>query len=242
MKICLLGYGKMGQAIEKQLLQRGHEISGKVGRVDQNQLESVLVQSDMAIEFSAPHAVVNHLLTCFKLNIPVVCGTTGWLEQWTSVEQHLAHSNAALLYASNFSIGVQLFFELNKKLAHLMKSRNEYQCSLHEVHHTHKKDAPSGTAISLVNDILAEIPRYQTWSLSPSDDQTALYIHSERIDPVVGTHEICYQSEIDRIDICHTAHSRDGFALGAVLAAEYLIGKKGNYSMQDVLGINSKSN
>lgn len=239
MKVCLIGYGKMGRAIEQQLLLRGHFVTYKLGRNDEQLLEKALSDSDLAIEFSSPEAAVNHLKTCFKMHRPVVCGTTGWLEAWNEIQELLKQSNAAFIFASNFSIGVQLFFELNRKLANLMKNRPEYQCAIHEVHHTHKKDAPSGTAISLAQDIIENHPNYTSWNLENSNPSKTLPIYSDRKDPVVGIHQINYTSKIDDIEIKHTAHNRDGFALGAVLAAEFLVGKKGLYTMQDVLGLDS---
>ncbi|MBK7359476.1 MAG: 4-hydroxy-tetrahydrodipicolinate reductase [Saprospiraceae bacterium] len=239
MKVCLIGFGKMGRAIEQQLLLRGHQVAYKLGRNEEPFLEKALADSDIAIEFSSPEAAVNHLKTCFKMQCPVICGTTGWTDAWDEIQDALKQSNSAFIFASNFSIGVQLFFELNRKLAQLMGSRPEYQCSIHEVHHTHKKDAPSGTAISLAQDIIGNHPNYSSWSLDKQLSSETLPIYSERKDPVVGIHQINYNSTIDTLEIKHTAHNRDGFALGAVLAAEFLIGKRGNFTMRDVLGLNS---
>ncbi len=239
MKVCLIGYGKMGQAIELQLLKRGHQVSFKLGKIEESELEFALTNSDIAIEFSSPEAAVKHLKTCFRMQRPVVCGTTGWTAAWDEVLLALNQYNGAFIFASNFSIGVQLFFELNRKLAHLMESRPEYLCAIQEVHHTHKKDAPSGTAISLAQDIIEIHPEYESWSLEPDSKAKSIPILSIRKDPAVGIHQIKYNSPIDEIEISHIAHNRDGFALGAVLAAEFLVDKKGLYSMRDVLGLKS---
>ncbi|MBK8955544.1 MAG: 4-hydroxy-tetrahydrodipicolinate reductase [Saprospiraceae bacterium] len=240
MKICLIGYGKMGKAIEKIALDLGHEISGRINQQARDQLNTALSHSDVAIEFSRPESAVEHLKACIAQQIPVVCGTTGWLEHWTQINALVKEKSGALVYSSNFSVGVQLFFNLNKKLAALMASHPEYRCKMKEIHHIHKLDAPSGTAISLANDILHINPRLEDWKLEPAIQSEVIPIESVRESEVIGTHFIRYTSSIDEIEIKHEAFSRDGFAKGAVLAAEWILHKKGVFSMQDVLGLNEQ--
>ena len=238
MKIALIGYGKMGKTIEEIALQRGHLV---VLKIDIDTLESFTKENlqpcDVAIEFTGPHSAKENILKCFDAGIPVVSGSTGWLESWNEVENYCNKKNGSLLYASNFSVGVNIFFEVNKKLAQLMKQQTGYEISLEEIHHTQKKDAPSGTAITLAEQILQEVPRKKKWVNEVSDNSEDLVIISKREDPAPGTHSIKYSSAVDDIEIIHTAHSRQGFALGAVLAAEFLYGKKGVFKMKDVLGI-----
>jgi 4-hydroxy-tetrahydrodipicolinate reductase len=237
MKIALIGYGKMGKEIEQIAISRGHEI---VLKINSNNLQEFTVENlkkaDVAIEFTIPNAVLKNIYACFDAGVPIVVGTTAWNSYLDEVKNYCKQKNASLLYASNFSIGVNLFFALNKKLAQLMAPYKEYDVMMEEIHHTQKLDAPSGTAISLANDILAIHPTKKKWSLDKSDEQTLL-IKAKRIDPCPGTHIIKYSSEIDDIEIIHTAHNRKGFATGAVIAAEWLIGKKGVYTMNDVLNI-----
>jgi 4-hydroxy-tetrahydrodipicolinate reductase len=237
MRVCLIGYGKMGKAIEEILLQRSHEITGQIGNSNRDELIDSLKKSEVAIEFTHPEAAVHNLKLCFEYQVPVVCGTTGWLNHWNEIIDELKQKNGSLLFASNFSIGVQIFFALNKNLAAMMSAHHRYKCNINEIHHTQKKDAPSGTAISLANDILAVHPDYQQWSLNPQNDSNDLGIHSERIETIVGTHVVSYTSPIDQISIKHEAYSREGFASGAVLAAEWLKDKKGLFSMNDVLNL-----
>jgi len=236
MKIALIGYGKMGHAIEEIAVSRGHEI---VLRVSTKNLEdntvSNIQKADVAIEFSRPEIAFNNLTQCLDAGVPVVCGTTGWLNRFEEIKKYCAEKKGALLYASNFSIGVNIFFELNKRLAQLMSAQQEYEVSMEEIHHTHKKDAPSGTAISLAEQILDILPVKKHWVNQVLTDPSELGILSRRIDPAPGTHKVMYHSEVDDIEIIHTAHSRKGFALGAVLAAEFLKGKSGVFSMADVL-------
>jgi len=236
MKIALIGYGKMGHAIEEIAVSRGHEI---VLRVSTKNLEdntvSNIQKADVAIEFSRPEIAFNNLTQCLDAGVPVVCGTTGWLNRFEEIKKYCAEKKGALLYASNFSIGVNIFFELNKRLAQLMSAQQEYEVSMEEIHHTHKKDAPSGTAISLAEQILDILPVKKKWVNQVPTDPSELGILSRRIDPAPGTHKVMYHSEVDDIEIIHTAHSRKGFALGAVLAAEFLKGKSGVFSMADVL-------
>lgn len=237
MKIILIGYGKMGRAIEAIALQRGHEIVLKVGSENVEKLNSsVHEKADVAIEFTNPLSAFDNLVKCHSAGIPVVCGSTGWLDKWEEIKDLFTQAGA-LIYASNFSIGVNLFFELNKKLASLMAGYPDYSVEIKEVHHTGKKDAPSGTAVTLAEQVMERIPGKTHWVNTPGSDQSALSIVSERIDPAAGTHFVRYSSRIDDIEIIHTAHNRQGFALGSVLAAEFLAGKKGIFTMKDVLGI-----
>lgn len=238
MKIALIGYGKMGKAIEEVALSKGHEIVLKIdldNAADFNQEN--IAKADVAIEFTGPHSAKQNVLKCLELGIPVVCGSTGWLADWQEVADTCAAKNGTLLYASNFSIGVNLFFELNKYLAKLMQPHTDYAVSLKEIHHTQKKDAPSGTAITLAEQIMDVLPNKKQWVNHVSENPEELSILSERIDPAPGTHTITYHSVIDDIEITHTAHTRKGFASGAVLAAEFLPGKKGIYTMQQVMGL-----
>jgi 4-hydroxy-tetrahydrodipicolinate reductase len=238
MKIALIGYGKMGKAIEEIALQKGHEIVLKIN-IDNTEdfTEEHLKQADVAIEFTGPHSAVENLKKCFEVGVPVVCGSTGWLESWSEVEQHCKDKNGALVYASNYSVGVNLFFEVNAYLARLMEQHAEYDVKLEEIHHTEKKDAPSGTAISLAEQVLQSVSRKSNWVNKPAGQEGELEIISKRIDPAPGTHKVTYTSNIDDIEITHTAHNRKGFAGGAVLAAEFLYGKKGIYTMKDVLNL-----
>jgi len=238
-KIALIGYGKMGRAIESVALQRGHII---LCRVDLHNREEwlkpeKLSDADVAIEFTSPESAVDNIVACFEAGVPVVCGTTGWLHRWQEVETRCLEKHQTLLYASNFSLGVNLFFALNKYLAQLMSAYPQYDVQIREVHHTQKKDAPSGTAITLAQQILQRIGWKKRWVNHPAQQPDELSIISERVDPVPGIHEVSYMSAIDDIQIKHTAHSREGFALGAVMAAEWVRGKKGIFTMADVLGL-----
>ncbi len=237
MNIALIGYGKMGKAIEEIALQKGHEIVLKIDVENQNELTEInLQQADVAIEFTGPQNALNNIYKCIDANIPVVCGSTGWLEHWADVERYCMEKNGTLLYASNFSIGVNIFFEVNKKLAALMSKQPAYDVTIEEIHHTEKKDSPSGTAITLAEQIIKEIPKKSTWINEPSTNNDSLVINSIRMDPAPGTHTVTYHSGVDDITIVHTAHNRKGFAGGAILAAEFLQGKKGIFFMKDVLG------
>lgn len=238
MKIALIGYGKMGKAIEEIAIQRGHEISLKIDTDNIAELNPQITgKADVAIEFTGPHSAAENVRKALEAGIPLVCGSTGWIESLPQMILLCEKKNAAFLYASNFSVGVNLFFELNKKLASLMSSREDYKILLTEIHHTQKKDAPSGTALSLAEQILENIPRKTKIVNHSSDRSEDLEIISERIDPAPGTHKVQYSSEIDSIEIIHTAHTRKGFALGAVIAAEYIKDKKGYFQMKDVLGL-----
>jgi len=236
MKIALIGYGKMGKAIEEIAMKNGHEIVLKITSKNLSDLnDENLQQADVAIEFTNPHSAVDNLKKCFDANIPVVCGSTGWLDHWQEIENYCTEKNGTLLFASNFSVGVNIFFELNKKLAMLMSNRPEYNISIEEIHHTQKKDSPSGTAITLAEGILNNNHNKEKWVLGETENNAELSITSKRIDPAPGTHIINYDSLIDSIEIKHTAHSRVGFASGAVLAAEFLKGKRGIVTFSDLL-------
>jgi 4-hydroxy-tetrahydrodipicolinate reductase len=235
MKIALLGYGKMGLAIEKIAVERGHEI---VLRKKKNDTYNGLEQADVAIDFSVPDAAVPHLKKALTTRIPVISGTTGWLERYNDIVDLCQKENGTFLYASNFSLGVNLFFELNSHLAKLMATHSNYDVAMEEIHHTQKLDAPSGTAITLANGII-ENSHYMQWTLDEPTLTDDLKINVKRINHVPGTHVVSYTSEIDTIEIKHTAHSRIGFALGAVIAAEWIVNKKGIYTMKDVLGLST---
>lgn len=238
MKIALIGYGKMGKAIEEIALLNGHEIVLKVhiDNLDEFTIENVQ-KADVAIEFTGPHSAADNIKKCLEAKVPVVCGSTGWLEKLNEIEKICNATNGSLLYASNFSVGVNLFFQLNSFLAELMSDRKEYEVTLEEIHHTEKKDAPSGTAITLAEQVLQHLKSKNKWVNISSANEDELEILSKRIDPAPGTHKVLYKSNIDEIEIIHTAHSRKGFASGAVMAAEFLKGKTGIFSMKDVLGL-----
>ena len=238
MNIGLIGYGKMGKAIEKAALKRGHTISWIIDLENKADLNTEnLKKADVAIEFTTPHTAFENIVFCLQHHTPVVCGSTGWLEKLEEAKAIASGNQTGLIVASNFSIGVNLFFELNKKLASLMQGHPEYNVRMTEVHHTAKKDAPSGTAISLAEQILEHHPLKKKWVNQPSEKKDELTILSERIDPAPGTHLIHYSSPVDDIEIIHTAHNREGFAEGAVIAAEFLKGKSGFYGMKEVLGL-----
>lgn len=231
MKIALVGYGRMGKIIDEIATHRNHKI---VARLNETPTSENLKNADVAIEFSNPEVAFNNIKICLENKIPVICGTTGWLDRKPEIEKIAAENNTAFLYGSNFSLGVNLFFALNEKLADLMKNFTEYNVQLEEIHHTHKKDAPSGTAISLAEGIIKNDQRFNGWKLDETE-KTELGIFAIREDEVPGTHSVFYRSEVDEIEIKHTAYSRNGFAQGAVVAAEWIQGKTGNFSMKDVL-------
>jgi 4-hydroxy-tetrahydrodipicolinate reductase len=234
MKIALLGYGKMGQAIEKIALERGHEI---VLRKDEFNTYEGLSNADVAIDFSIPAVAVSNISSCFYENVPVISGTTGWLEHYDEMVTLCKEKNGAFISSSNFSLGVNLFFELNEYLAKMMSKFDSYQVQMEEIHHTQKLDAPSGTAISLAKGVI-ENSLYTNWTLEePKTNE--IHIEAKRIGTVPGTHTVTYNSPIDAIEIKHTAHNREGFALGAVIAAEWIVGKKGIFTMKDVLNFNT---
>jgi 4-hydroxy-tetrahydrodipicolinate reductase len=233
MNIALLGYGKMGKTIEEIAIQRGHQI---VLKVDKDDHDYNITKADVAIDFSIPTVAFNNISNCINNQIPVISGTTGWLEDYNKAVALCRTKQGAFIYASNFSLGVNIFFELNKTLARMMTNLKQYKVSLEEIHHTQKLDAPSGTAISLANDIITEHSNYKQWKLEESNENT-INITAKRIDDVPGTHTITYESEVDAITIKHVAHNRQGFALGAVIAAEWIVGKTGVFTMNDVLNI-----
>jgi 4-hydroxy-tetrahydrodipicolinate reductase len=238
MRLALIGYGKMGKAIEEIALHRGHEIILKIDIDNANEFtKEKLAAADAAIEFTGPHSAYENVKKLIEFGVPTVCGSTGWLEKLDEIHQLCNEKKGAFVYASNFSVGVNIFFEVNKRLAALMNQHKEYEVQMTEIHHTAKKDAPSGTAITLAEQILENVPRKTKWVNHISDNVDELEIISERIDPAPGTHKIKYSSSIDDIEIIHTAHSRVGFAGGAVLAAEFVAGKKGIFGMKDVLGL-----
>lgn len=238
MKIALIGYGKMGQAIEAIAVSQGHEVIIKVDINSQHLLaKEHLGQADVAIEFTTPETAYDNILKCFEADVPVVCGTTGWLEKLPDIKSRCLAENKAFLYASNFSVGVNIFFEINKKLAALMAFQPQYDVWMEEIHHTQKKDAPSGTAITLAEQVLEKVSRKSGWVNQESHQQQELPIISKREDPAPGTHTVTYTSAIDDITITHTAHSRQGFAAGAVIAAAWLKDKKGIFTMKDVLAL-----
>jgi len=242
MKIALIGYGKMGKAIEEIAVSKGHEIVLKIGASNTSDFTKENIQkADVAIEFTGPHTAFENISKCIQWAVPVVCGSTGWLDHFEKAKKLCEEEKGCLLYASNFSIGVNLFFEIIKQVAALMEPYDNYDVSMTETHHTEKKDAPSGTAISLAEQILAQIGRKNKWvnepSNEPSNEASNLIIRSERIDPAPGTHSVTYESPIDSIEIKHTAHTRKGFAGGAVLAAEFANQKIGIFTMSNVLGL-----
>ncbi len=238
MNIALIGYGKMGRAIEEIALQRGHTI---VLRLDLHNADAFtrenLAAADVAIEFTGPDSAFDNITRALELGVPVVAGSTGWLTRWEEIVGTCNSNEGAFLYASNFSIGVNIFFEINKRLAALMAPHPEYDVTMEEIHHTQKKDAPSGTAVSLAEQVLEKVARKSRWVNETGQSTAELVITSKRIDPAPGTHMVRYSSAIDDIEIIHTAHNRTGFATGAVLAAEFLPGKKGVFDMKDVLGL-----
>lgn len=235
MNVSIIGYGKMGKAIAEILEERGHTIIAKFGAKGMD--ESLLKQSDVAIEFSNPEVAFKNISKCFNNGIPVVSGTTGWLNRYEEAIALCKANEGGFLYASNFSLGVNIFFEINNKLANLMASQMQYDISIDETHHTEKKDAPSGTAITLAEQIIDKMERKSSWTME-DDRESSVKINAFREAHVPGTHLIRYSSEIDSIEIKHTAHTRKGFAFGAVLAAEFLAGKTGVYTMKHVLNIN----
>ncbi|MBS1742412.1 MAG: 4-hydroxy-tetrahydrodipicolinate reductase [Bacteroidetes bacterium] len=238
MHLALIGYGKMGKAIEEIAIAKGHTIVLKINSSNVAEFTAEnLAKADVAIEFTNPHSAVDNIMACLQAGIPVVSGSTGWLDKWAGVEAACKAVNGSLLYASNFSVGVNIFFELNKKLASLMALRPEYAVSVEEIHHTQKKDAPSGTAITIAEGIMHTMPHKTSWVNKQAEKDEELTIISKRIDPAPGTHTVKYSSDVDDIEITHTAHNRKGFAGGAVLAAEFLKGKKGIFTMKEVLGL-----
>lgn len=232
MKIALVGYGKMGKIIDEIAQSRGHEV---VARLRETPTIENLNDPDVVIEFSNPEVAFQNIKTCLENKIPVICGTTGWLDKKPEVEKIALENGTAFLYGSNFSLGVNLFFALNENLAKMMNKFSEYNCQLEEIHHIHKLDAPSGTAISLAEGIIHN-SNFEAWKLDETKEKD-LGIFAIREDEVPGTHSVFYRSEVDEIEIKHTAFNRNGFALGAVIAAEWIVDKKGVFTMKDVLGL-----
>lgn len=232
MKIALLGYGRMGQAIEQIAISRGHDIVIKTSSNTGYNIK----EADVAIDFSIPDAAFNNISNCLNNDVPVISGTTGWLDKYNDAVSLCEKNKGAFIYASNFSLGVNIFFELNEILAKMMTKLDDYKVDIEEIHHTKKLDAPSGTAITLAEGVIKNHSQYSNWKLDESTENT-LPITAKRIPDVPGTHIITYKSDIDTIKIEHEAHSRHGFALGAVIAAEWIIGKTGVFTMKDVLSL-----
>ena len=233
MNILLVGYGKMGKTIERIALDRGHRIAGKIDVDNIHELDTI--QADVAIEFSHPDAAYNNVRKCILRKIPVVCGTTGWLDRRGEIEKLTRENDSTFFYASNYSLGVNLFFKLNEQLARMMNQFSAYDVNISEVHHVQKKDAPSGTAITLAEGVLKHLHRKKKWTKTVNGGTDEIEIQSFRIDDVPGTHVIKYSSAIDDIEIKHTAHTREGFALGAVMVAEWIKGRKGVLNMDEFL-------
>ncbi len=237
MRIAIIGYGKMGKTIERLATQNGDEIVLKIDWTNQDEFTpDNLAKADVAIEFSRPESAVENLKKCILAGIPVVSGTTGWLENKAEIDTITLQNDGAFLYASNFSIGVNIFFAINDYLAKLMDNQSQYDVEMEEIHHTEKLDAPSGTGITLAEQIIKNLGRKNNWVNEPAFDETDISLISKRIEKVPGTHSIVYNSPVDEIEIIHTAHSREGFALGAIEAARWIIGQRGVFGMKDVLG------
>lgn len=236
MKVAIIGYGKMGKTIEGILLERGHQVVLKITKenLDELTIEN-LQKADVAIEFSNPDSAVSNYYKCFEAGIPVVSGTTAWLDKLVEVKSKLQEKNATLFYAPNFSIGVNIFFKVNEVLAKLMNQHQNYDVEMEEIHHLQKLDSPSGTAIKTAEGILKNLDRKTAWKEAEEVSENELQIHAKRAEGVPGTHSVHYFSAEDSIELKHTAHSRKGFALGSVLAAEWVLGKKGLFGMEDML-------
>ncbi len=236
MKIALIGYGKMGKTIEKIAESRGHKIVARIDPTTGEDFSSKEFQTaDVAIEFTMPEAAFDNYMACFKANIPVVAGTTGWLEKLPEVKKWCTHKGQTFFYASNFSVGVNIFFEINRQLARLMNRQPDYEVDVTEVHHIHKLDAPSGTAITIAEGLIENLDRKNKWELENQSADDVINIHAIREDEVPGIHTVKYESDVDEITIHHNAKSRQGFALGAVLAAEYAAKNKGFLTMKEML-------
>ncbi|HVE61645.1 MAG TPA: 4-hydroxy-tetrahydrodipicolinate reductase [Chitinophagaceae bacterium] len=238
MLIALIGYGKMGKMIEEVAVQKGHNIILKIRSSNKEDLNSEnLSKADVAIEFTNPKDAYENVKKCIDLGVPIVSGSTGWNTKLPDIEKYCSEKNGSFLHTNNFSIGVNIFFEINKHLARLMASQQEYDVIIKEIHHTEKKDAPSGTAVTLAEQVLEQLDRKKKWINRTTDDKAALEIISKRTDPAAGTHHVKYSSSIDDIELIHTAHNRIGFAWGAVRAAEYIHNKRGVFSMKEVLAL-----
>lgn len=241
LRIGLMGYGKMGKEIESIAIERGHEIVLKINSSNADKIEAEdLRKCDCIIEFSRPDSAIKNIQSCFTAGVPVIVGTTGWYSEMEKIKTLCLNMDGTLLYASNFSIGVNILFEMNRYLAALMNARKEYQVEINETHHIHKLDKPSGTGITLAEGIIKELDQKQVWSLHEKASEEKLIIHSHREGEVIGKHSVRYFSDVDEIEIVHDAYNRKGFASGAVLAAEYTHNKKGIFTMNDVLGIKNR--
>jgi 4-hydroxy-tetrahydrodipicolinate reductase len=236
MNIAIIGYGKMGKVIEKIATKRGHTITAKITSKEADFNPNLLKDADVAIEFSIPSAAINNINKSFEAGVPIVVGTTGWMDQLDTVTESCKANNGGLFYASNFSIGVNIFFKVNKLLAKLMNPQKGYEITMEEIHHTQKLDSPSGTALTLVNQIMENVDRKSGWVEAESGAESEIVITAKRIANTPGTHIITYENEIDKIEIMHEAKGREGFALGSVLAAEFMVGKTGVFGMEDLLG------
>ena len=236
MKIAILGYGKMGEQVEIVALERKHKIVAYIdNEEDWKKYRKDFEAADVAIDFSMPSVVLENIRRCFEVHKPLVVGTTGWYDQLPEIEKQCRVEEQSFFYASNFSVGVNLFFRLNRYLAKLMTPHAEYDVSMEEIHHTSKKDAPSGTAIVLAEDIIDALPHKDSWINQENDNRAELSIKSQRLGSQVGTHSVIYTSAMDEIRITHKSFNRKGFAIGAVVAAEFLLGKKGFFTMEDLL-------
>lgn len=236
MNIALIGYGKMGKAIEKIALKRGHNIVVKV-ELGSNSFDEQLKEAQVAIEFTQPESAFNNIKKCIDLGIPVLSGTTGWLNKKEQLEEYCRNREGTFFYASNYSIGVNLFFKINEIVAEIMNNNPQYNSSMEEIHHIHKKDSPSGTAITLAEGVLKHLKHKNKWQEGDTENPSVLPIYSKREGDVPGTHSVSYESEMDNITLTHTAHTRDSFALGAIMVAEWLQDKKGVLSMTDYMGL-----
>ncbi len=236
MNIVIFGYGKMGEQIELVALERKHQVVAFIDNEDDwKKSYNEFLKADVAIDFSTPEVVINNIYRCFEHNIPIVIGTTGWYHRLEEVKDKCLELRQTMFYTSNFSLGVNLFFELNRLLAQIMRGREEYDVSIEETHHASKKDSPSGTAIHLANNIIRFLGNKEAWTNEENDIKSELSIKSQRIGDIIGTHSVTYSSELDEIEIKHTAFNRKSFAIGAVIAAEWLKGKKGIFKMKDML-------
>ncbi|MBD1397567.1 4-hydroxy-tetrahydrodipicolinate reductase [Pontibacter sp. JH31] len=238
MRILLIGYGKMGKTIEQMALAKGHQIAGTIDHTNADTLSSYTPENtDVAIEFTHPEAAFGNISYCLTQGIPVVSGSTGWLDSYSDAVQLCLQNKGAFFYASNYSVGVNLFFHFNEYIASKMQAYKEYQVSIREIHHLQKVDKPSGTGITTAEGILASFPDLTGWAADDDSDNAKLNIISEREPDVVGTHIVTYESEVDKIELGHIAHSRAGFAEGALMAAEWLQGREGVYGMKDMLNL-----
>ncbi|MBL0341751.1 MAG: 4-hydroxy-tetrahydrodipicolinate reductase [Bacteroidetes bacterium] len=243
MKLALIGYGKMGKELEKAALSRGHEVVLKVNSENSLSIKPINLDSaDVAIEFSTPKAVPGNIRMCFSSGLPVVVGTTGWYEELDAIKNECINGNQSMIYASNFSIGVNILFELNRMMANIMNHQPDYDVSIEEIHHSHKLDSPSGTALVLAKDIISLLERKERWiDIDPDSNEEThkhpgdLTINSMRLGEVIGTHIVKYRSNVDKLELRHEAYNRTGFAEGAIIAAEWLMNKKGCFTMQDLL-------